>query len=89
MLAWEPDKLRGERTKRDKVIGKKTQLPVTADGLPVIFREIDFTKKKLLTCHNIEISILALIIRMRRLFTRMFVVGPLLNFRVLCVESSI
>ena len=23
MLAWEPDKLRGERTKRDKVIGKK------------------------------------------------------------------
>ena len=41
MLAWEPDKLRGERTKRDKVIGKKTQLPVTADGLPVIFREID------------------------------------------------
>ena len=22
MLAWEPDKLRGERTKRDKVIGK-------------------------------------------------------------------
>ena len=42
MLAWEPDKLRGERTKRDKVIGKKTQLPVTADGLPVIFREIDF-----------------------------------------------
>ena len=45
MLAWEPDKLRGERTKRDKVIGKKTQLSVTADGLPVIFREIDFTKK--------------------------------------------
>ena len=42
MLAWEPDKLRGERTKRDKVIGKKTQLPVTADGLLVIFREIDF-----------------------------------------------
>ena len=45
MLAWEPDKLRGERTKRDKVIGKKTQPPVTADGLPVIFCEIHFTKK--------------------------------------------
>ena len=53
------------------------------------FREIHFTEKTILTCHNIEISILALIIRMRRLFTRMFVVGSFLNFRVLCVESSI
>ena len=37
MLAWEPDKLRGERTKRDKVIGKNRSTSSQLMGLPVFF----------------------------------------------------
>ena len=37
MLAWEPDKLRGERTKRDKVIGKNKSTSSQLMGLPVFF----------------------------------------------------
>ena len=43
MLAWEPDKLRGERTKRDKVIGKKKLTSGSQIGFFVFHFELHIT----------------------------------------------